>query len=67
MTTEGQQQPFEPERPAEEVSKRGAPPSEVAAIKLGFADIEAGRLVPDVEVNAWLDDWVSGRDVRIPA
>lgn len=66
MTTLEQQKPSGPGHPAEKVSERGGRSVEEAAIKVAFADVAAGRVVPDDELDGWLDDWVSGRDVRVP-
>ena len=41
--------------------------AEAAADAEGLADIEAGRVVPHAEVEAWLETWGTGQDSPAPA
>ncbi len=41
--------------------------AEIAADAEGFADIEAGRVIPHEEIAAWLDTWGKPDEKAAPA
>lgn len=39
---------------------------EASMLAVAEADLEAGRVIADGDVDAWLDAWVRGEDVSLP-
>lgn len=63
----GSQQRQQPEPAGETVQQRRARlDTEASMLVIAVADIEAGRVIADGEVDAWLDGWVRREDMPPP-
>ncbi len=64
----GTQQRREPVPAGETAQQRRARlDTEASMLAVAVADIEAGRVIADGDVDAWLDAWVRGEDMPLPA
>jgi len=66
MTTLGADPSREAEQPESPHQRVARLKAEAAALAVAMADLEAGRVIADGDLDAWLDAWADGQDMPLP-